>query len=68
MSKIKNPKLFEIALQTGGSHYPSVGGELLEKYGEAIIRECALVVFKKTGPKSALDVLEHFGLDEDGIR
>lgn len=41
MSTIKNPQLFEIALQTGGSHYPSVGGELLEKYGEAIIRKCA---------------------------
>lgn len=41
MSTVKNPKLFEIALQTGGSHYPSVSGDLLEKYGEAIIRKCA---------------------------
>ena len=36
----------------------------LEKFAELIVRECALVVFKKTGPKSALDVLEHFGVKE----
>ena len=34
------------------------------KLAELIVRECALVVFKKTGPKSALDVLEHFGVEE----
>ena len=36
----------------------------LEKFAELIVRECAGVVFKKTGPKSALDVLEHFGIEE----
>ena len=36
----------------------------VEKFAELIVRECALVVFKKTGPKSALDVLEHFGVEE----
>ena len=35
-----------------------------EKLAELIVRECADVVFKKTGPKSALNVLEHFGLKE----
>ena len=35
-----------------------------EKFAELIVRECAGVVFKKTGPKSALDVLEHFGVEE----
>jgi len=34
------------------------------KFAEMIVRECASVVFKKTGPKSALDVLEHFGIEE----
>ena len=34
------------------------------KFAELIIRECALVVHKKTGPKSALNVLEHFGVEE----
>lgn len=37
----------------------------LERFTEMIIRECALVIFHKIGPKSALDVLEHFGLRED---
>ena len=36
----------------------------LEKFAEKIVRECALVVHKKTGPKSALNILEHFGVEE----
>jgi len=35
-----------------------------QKFAELIVRECALVVHKKTGPKSALNVLEHFGVEE----
>ena len=35
-----------------------------EKFAELIVRECALVVHKKTGPKSALNVLEHFGVEQ----
>jgi len=35
-----------------------------EKFAELIVRECALVVHKKTGAKSALNVLEHFGIEE----
>lgn len=38
-------------------------GSEVEKFAELIVRECALVVHKKTGPKSALDVLEHFGVE-----
>jgi hypothetical protein len=38
--------------------------ESIGKFAELIVRECALVVHKKTGPKSALDVLEHFGVEE----
>lgn len=34
------------------------------KFTELIVKECALVVHKKTGPKSALNVLEHFGVEE----
>ena len=35
-----------------------------EKFAELIVKECALVIQKKVGPKSALDVLEHFGVEE----
>ena len=34
----------EIALQAGGSHYPEVGGELLEKFAEALVKECIATV------------------------
>ena len=33
-----------------------------KKFAELIVRECAKVVSEKTGPKSALYVLEHFGV------
>ena len=36
----------------------------IEKFAGLIVRECAKVVFEKTGPKSALNVLEHFGVEE----
>ena len=30
----------DMALQVGGSHYPEVGGELLEKFGEMVVQRC----------------------------
>lgn len=38
-------------------------GRIYDKFAELIVKECALVVHKKTGPKSALNVLEHFGIE-----
>jgi hypothetical protein len=35
-----NPKIKDIALQTGGSHYPEVNSTLLEKFATNIINEC----------------------------
>ena len=35
-----------------------------EKFAELIVRESALFVFKQNGPKSALNLLEHFGVEE----
>lgn len=35
-----------------------------ERFAELIIRECALVTLKATGPRSALNILEHFGVKE----
>ena len=64
-----NERIRELAEQAGSTHKQSLGvyqfyGHELEKFAELIVRECASVVFKKTGPKSALDVLEHFGVEE----
>ena len=39
-------KFKEIALQVGGSHYPDVGGELLEKFGEMVVQECIDIITK----------------------
>jgi hypothetical protein len=39
-----NKKIHQIALQTGGSHYPDVGGELLEQFARKIIDECIIAV------------------------
>lgn len=36
-----NKRIHELALQAGGSHYPEVGGELLEKFAELLIKDCA---------------------------
>jgi hypothetical protein len=44
--------------------YRNFESTLYKKFAELIVRECALVVHKKTGPKSALNVLEHFGVEE----
>ena len=71
-----NKRIKELVKQAGlnidGYGYPIWGcldgedekKEFLEKFAELIVRECALVVHKKTGPKSALNVLEHFGVEE----
>jgi len=39
-----NKKIYQIALQTGGSHYPNVGGELLEQFARKIVDECIVAV------------------------
>jgi len=38
--------LKEIALQAGGSHYPEVGGETLEKFAELLLEKVIEVVQK----------------------
>lgn len=39
-------KVKEIALQVGGSHYPEVGGELLQKFADLVLAECIDAVEK----------------------
>ena len=46
---MKNKKYEEIALQAGGSHYPSVGGDLLERAFDLVVAECIEAV--KETPK-----------------
>ena len=37
-------KIKEIALQAGGSHYPEVGGALLQKFADLLLLEVIKVV------------------------
>lgn len=62
MSKMKNQKFFDIALAVGGSHYPGVGGELLEKFGETIVRECAQKLEDDGMVEVAIELKQHFGV------
>ena len=61
-----NKRIKEIALQAGGSHYPDVNSETLEKFAELIVRECdryARSVWEH-GPLLGRDLLIHFGIEE----
>ena len=57
-----NEQVKKLMLEAGYAA-PVLAGRA-NKLAELIIRECAKVVFEKTGPKSALNVLEHFGVEE----
>ena len=34
------------------------------KFAELVVRECVTVIHKRIGPKSAVDLLEHFEIKE----
>ena len=63
-----NQQLIDKLLHKAGARFGAEGIDYSSftssKFAELIVRECASVVFKKTGPKSALNVLEHFGVEE----
>lgn len=59
-----NEKLFTLLQGQNGRCGLEWTEEDKAEFAELIIKECAQVVFKKTGPKSALNVLEHFGVEE----
>jgi hypothetical protein len=58
------PKFHEFALQTGGSHYPEVGGELLQKFGEMVVNECCQKLEDDGMVEVAMEIKQHFGLVE----
>jgi hypothetical protein len=60
MSRIKNPKFHQVALEAGGSHYPDVGGELLEQALAMAVKQCAEIA-QTAEPYQASDlILKHF--------
>ena len=60
-----NERIKELMLSKGLHKYISADCQhRMEVLAELIVRECANVVHTRIGPKSALDVLEHFGVEE----
>ena len=55
------PVYHNIALAVGGSHYPGVGGRLLEQYGRMIAQRCA----ELADSESAERIAREFELDMD---
>ena len=68
-----NEQIKQLALQAGGSHYPTVGGRTLEKFSELLIRECVAICQNIDGEDNidarsgrqdcAVEILEHFGVE-----
>lgn len=60
-----NKKLHDLALSAGGSFYPDVAGENLEKFTRLLLEECAIILEQKdTDSKSIKQKLfSHFQLD-----
>lgn len=59
---MKNPKFIELALEAGGSHYPEVGGAMLEQFAELLIRECANIALTESHDPYEC-ILSHYGLE-----
>jgi hypothetical protein len=61
MSKIKQ-EYFDFALETGGSHYPSVGGELLSTFGDLVVKECIRIAIENGDVYTAATISKRFGV------
>jgi len=60
---MKNKKFFDIALAVGGSHYPGVGGDLLEKFGAMVVKECCQKLENDGMVEVAIELKQHFGVE-----
>ena len=49
---------YDIALAVGGSHYPDVGGRLLEQFGHQVVERCMALADAETAQRIA----QEFGL------
>lgn len=52
-----NAQIKELALQTGGSHYPEVGGELLEQFANLLLQE-VITTIKNTPTHCAMTTFQ----------
>jgi hypothetical protein len=61
MSKIKQ-EYFDLALQTGGSHYPGVGGQLLSTFGDMVAKECIRIALENGEMLTVYAIEQRFGI------
>ena len=66
MSKIKQ-EYFDLALETGGSHYPNVGGQLLSTFGDLVAKECARIARENSDMATAKAIETRFGILKNGV-
>ena len=60
-------RVYEIALKTGGSTYPEVNSERLQRFAELIVEECAKLADEDTSyPYNTYGdkIRSHFGLKD----
>jgi hypothetical protein len=65
--KKMSPKCKELALMAGGSHYPRVGGEILEQFMRLTVEECIKILKQReirNSNSARLILREHFGLEK----
>ena len=55
------PVYHDIALAVGGSHYPSVGGRLLEQFGQLVAERCMALADAETARRIA----QEFGIEQE---
>jgi hypothetical protein len=66
MFKLK-PVYHDIALQVGGAHYPEVGGDLIQKFGDTVAKECARIARENSDMTTAKTIELRFGIIKDGV-
>jgi hypothetical protein len=55
------PVFYDMALRAGGSHYPDVGGRLLEHFGRLVAERCR----ELADPETAERIAQEFGLTQE---
>jgi hypothetical protein len=53
------PKYHDVALAAGGSHYPSVGGKLLDTYSDILVLE-AVKLLDAAGHADSAQLLKQY--------
>jgi hypothetical protein len=59
-----NPAVHDIALQVGGSHWPTVGGKLLEASVLMAVKECLSIARINGDHHTAEIIAKRYGLDQ----